>query len=598
MTDFKTYAFLISGTLASPLAALDAVDLRVVGASGTAGMVETLREASGLASSSSENPRDILAQAQSDYARLVEALYAMGHYSGTVNILLDGREAARFDPFADPDPISSARIIVDPGPKFTFGRAEIAPLPATRTPTPEFQSGAPALATAVRDAADTAVSDWRQAGHAKARIAGQDVVARHDQAILDVGVGVAPGPRLTFGKPRVTTESGVRDARIRQIAGIPTGEQFDPDDVAKAESRLRRSGAFKSVTVTETDRISPDGQMEMDIAVADQKLRRLGAGAELSSVDGLTLSAFWLHRNLLGGAERFRVDAEIAQIGGDAEGIDYALSFSFEKPAVYGPDTHFNAGLSFSYEDEPDYISRKAALTFGVSREFNDHLTGELGLGVSYSEVTDRFQSGRDQTRELLLFSLPGALTYDRRDDALDTTQGFYVKAGFEPFYESLKGLPGLSTTLDARGFYSPEALGGATLAARLQLGSVMGPDAEDAPPDLLFYSGGGGTVRGHPYQSLDADYGDVSLGGRSFAALSAEARVPLGEQLGVVAFADAGLVSSGSYWNDTSNWHAGAGLGVRYKTPIGPIRLDLAAPVAGDTGDGIQIYVGIGQAF
>lgn len=602
MKRIRVIGLIATAMLASPVGALDDVRFRIVGASDAPELVDALRAASGLNDLSSDNPRDVLARAQGDYTRLVEALYAQGHYSSTINILLDGREAARFDPFAEPSAFSRAEIIVDPGPKFTFGRTDIAPPPPNATPTPEFQTGMPARATAARDAVETAVEDWRQAGHAKAEVTGQDIVVRHDTSRLDVGVRIAPGPVLRFGETRVTTESGVRDPRIRQIAGIPTGDRFDPDDVEKAASRLRRSGAFKSVTVTETDRITPDGRMEMDIAVADQKLRRLGAGAELSSVDGLTLSAFWLHRNLLGGAERFRIEAEIGQIGtnadGDVEGIDYELSFSFDKPAVYGPDTHFNAGLAFSYLDEPDYVSRKAALTLGVSREINDTLTAELGLGVSYSEVTDRFRDGRSTTRELLLFSLPAALTYDTRDNPLDTERGVYARAELEPFYESLQGLPGARFTLDSRAFFTPELLRGTTLAGRLQLGSLIGPDAEDAPPDVLFYSGGGGTVRGHPFQSLDADYGDMSLGGRSFAALSAEARVPVGAQFGVVAFADMGLVGTDSFWNGTTDWHAGAGLGVRYKTPIGPIRLDIAAPVAGDTGDGVQFYVGIGQAF
>ncbi len=88
-----------------------------------------------------------------------------------------------------------------------------------------------------------------------------------------------------------------------------------------------------------------------------------------------------------------------------------------------------------------------------------------------------------------------------------------------------------------------------------------------------------------------------VPMGGASFAAVSAELRASVTSTIGVVAFYDAGFVGmTGGF--GAGEWHAGAGVGLRYDTGIGPIRLDLAVPVAGATGDGLQIYLGIGQSF
>ena len=110
--------------------------------------------------------------------------------------------------------------------------------------------------------------------------------------------------------------------------------------------------------------------------------------------------------------------------------------------------------------------------------------------------------------------------------------------------------------------------------------------------------SGGGGTVRGQPYRSLDAAYDGTDLGGRSFAGLSGELRVGVTETISVVGFYDTGFVGPDPGSFEDGNWHAGAGLGLRYDTTIGPLRLDVAGPVSGETGDGVQIYLGIGQAF
>ncbi|MDO6732411.1 autotransporter assembly complex family protein [Marinovum sp. 2_MG-2023] len=581
--------------------ALDQVDLQLVG-SDNADLTKSLNSASVLTTlekSPETLPRDVVAAAQADYAKLVEALYAQGYYSAVVNIQIDGREAATIDPFRLPAAVGNVVITVQPGRAFRLGQVQIAPLAGEDPPVPGFARDEPALATVVRDAAQGAVRDWREAGHAKAEITGQSIEARHASARLDVDVRIAPGPRLRFGDTSVDGTSTVRDARVRQIAGLPKGEVFTPKAVDKAASRLRRTGTFQSVQVEEAETPGADGQLDMEITVVDRKPRRIGGGIEYSTFGGLTLSGFWLHRNLFGGAERFRIEGEISQLGlqteGIEEGIDYELSFRLEKPAVYGPDTLFYAEAGLALLDEPDYLEKKSELAFGVSQEFNDFLTGELGIGLGYSEVTDRF-ANPETIRELLLVSLPGALTYDRRDNTLNTTSGYYLRGEVTPFVETLAGDTGAHMTFDGRGFVGLGAENRAVAAARLQLGALVGPDAVDAPPGMLFYSGGGGTVRGQPYQSLDADYDGVSLGGRAFASLSAEMRFSVTDTIGLVAFADAGFIGHDGF--DAGNSHAGAGLGLRYNTPVGPIRLDVAAPVAGETGDGVQVYIGIGQAF
>ncbi len=148
------------------------------------------------------------------------------------------------------------------------------------------------------------------------------------------------------------------------------------------------------------------------------------------------------------------------------------------------------------------------------------------------------------------------------------------------------------------RGFGEDDRL---VLAGRVQAGTILGSSVAGTPRDYLFYTGGGGSVRGQPYQSLGVQViggGTVRSGGLSFAALSGELRARIGEKLGLVAFYDAGFVSSGDLFGGADGFHAGAGIGLRYDTGIGPIRIDLAGPVAGATGDGVQLYVGIGQSF
>lgn len=606
---FRTIICILA--LVSPVRALalEQVDLRLAGLDRAPGIdsdeiTEILRDASLLRTLLADevtNPRDVLAAARSDYTRMVEALYAQGHYSVAVSIRLDGREAAQIDPFSVPEQFGRAEIVVEPGPRFSFGRAVVSPLAPGTEPPDVFRTGRTARATRVRDAAQSAVTGWREAGHAKASISGQSITARHRQAKLDVDIDIAPGPLVRFGNVIVRGDSRVRETRVRAIAGLPEpGELYMPAAVEKAASRLRRTGAFQSVQLSEGEVVAPDGRMDVEISVVDRPRRRIGGGVELTTLNGVTVSGYWLHRNILGGAESLRIDGEVAQLGGEGSGVDYSLSARFEKPAVYGPDTRFFAEGELVYLDEPDYTEERAGLSFGASREFNDYLTGELALGAGYSRVEDRYTAPPAVIeREFVIFSAPAALIYDRRDDPLDATSGYFLRLEGEPFHEAERGYGAFRLGVDARGYVSLGDTGRTVLAGRLQLGSLFGPSADDAPPSYLYYSGGGGTVRGQPYQSLDADYGGGrTFGGRTFAGLSGEVRYAVTETIGVVAFADAGYIGPESFVNGDGDWHAGAGLGVRYKTPVGPIRADIAGPIGGDTGDGVQIYIGIGQAF
>lgn len=587
--------------LAGPVAALEQLKLSVQPAPGTAAddqpLTALLKAASALYAARSDartDPQDLVSAALADYAGLLEVLYGAGHYGGVISIRIDGREAAGIPPLSPPTRIDTIEIRIDPGPPFRFGAVDIAPRAPGSTLPDNAARGARARASALREATTGAVNDWRGAGHAFAKVAAQDVTADHAKQRLSARIRLAPGPRLRFGRLQVTPGSAVRPERIRAIAGLPTGKVFSPDALETSANRLRRSGAFRSVTLAEGKQAGEGDTLNITATVVDEKPRRIGAGAELSSMEGLRLSGYWLHRNLLGGAERLRVEAEIAGIAGQSGGIDSELSARFDKPAILGPDTGLFVHGDIKDLDEKTFKSREVRIGAGMSRRFSDELTGELGVDLSYADITDDLGQ-----REFTLLSTPGSLLWDRRDDILSPTSGTFVQFEAEPFARLNGNSAGAQLIADARAYRAFGADKGAVLAGRVQLGTVIGPSIADTPPGMLFYSGGGDTVRGHPYQSLDvAQGGGVRTGGRSFAGLSGELRVGMSDKIGVVGFADAGFIAADGGFSGAGEWHAGAGVGLRYATPVGPLRLDVAAPIEGRTGDGVQIYIGIGQAF
>jgi translocation and assembly module TamA len=537
--------------------------------------------------------QDLYAAARAEYARLLGALYAAGHYSGVVSIRLDGREAAAIAPLDAPARIATVAVEVRPGRSFRLGEAAIGPLAPGAGPPDDFRPGSPAPSGSLRAAAQSAVDGWRDAGHARARIAAQTITADHADARLDARIAVAPGPVVRLGALRFSGAARMRPDRLRAIAGFPEGDRFSPATLARVADRLRRTGVFRSVALVEDEALGPGNTLAVDAQLAEELPRRFGFGAEVSSFDGLNLSAYWLHRNLFGGAERLRIEAEVEQIGARRSGTDYRLGVAFDRPATLTPDTTLNLTAEVARVDDEDQRSDIARAGLALTHRFSERLTVRGGITLAASDVADR--TGAYSFRVL---ALPIGVAWDSRDNPFDATKGVFVDAEIRPF----KGFSGTGSggrlALDARAYRS---LGTRlVLAGRLQAGAIVGSGVLNTPRDFLFYSGGGGTVRGQPYQSLGVNILriDQKTGGTHFIGASVELRARLGARLGAVAFADWGRVEVGGFFDGAGDSHAGAGIGLRYSTGLGPIRLDVAAPVSGRTGRGVQVYVGIGQAF
>jgi translocation and assembly module TamA len=586
-------------SLWTPLAPVHAAEVQITGIPTEGDLYQSLTGASLLMEQSTAetapSPQEVVAAAQADYGRLIAVLYDNGYFGPVLKITLDGKDAAGIPPVQPPRQVARAVINVTPGPLFRFDAAQIAPL-APNTNLPDgFASGQVARLGVLKETVASGIEGWRVQGHAKAALASQNLTARHQNKTISADLRLAPGPKLRFGALQVKGNRKVRSARILEIADLPEGKVFSPEDLKLSQRRLRRTGAFSSAALIEADMIGPNDTLPITAQISEAAPRRFGFGAEVSSQEGLTLSGFWLHRNLLGGAESLRLDGEVKGIGGSSGGTDYRLSARFDRPATFSADTDFYALSSIAQLDEVNYFSRQLDLEAGIKRIASQERTYTLGLGLRRAQTRDAFG-----TNQYTLLTLPLSAEFDYRDDRLDATSGYYLKAAVTPFLALSGSDNGVRTYVDGRIYRSFGSARPVTFALRGQIGSVYGPDLSKAPADYLFYSGGGGTVRGQPYQTLGVDLGGGNVvGGRSFVGLSAEARLKVSDTIGVVGFADMGYIGAEQFYDGSGEWHSGAGLGLRYGTGIGPIRLDVAVPTSGaDTGKNVQVYIGIGQSF
>ena len=205
-----------------------------------------------------------------------------------------------------------------------------------------------------------------------------------------------------------------------------------------------------------------------------------------------------------------------------------------------------------------------------------------------------------DGKRKFFTAGLRGDITFDGRNSKIEPIEGFYVRLDAAPFYELERGNTAVRFEGEARGYLALSKKGHTVIAGRVILGTLFGPPISQTPSNMLFTAGGGNSIRGFGHKSIGVELpGGSVVGGRSLTVVSLELRQRFFESYGLVLFADAGRVGSSSTPDFSKDLHIGAGIGLRYYTSLGAIRLDVATPVKTDSGqNGVSLYVGIGQAF
>lgn len=549
----------------------------------------------------------LISRARGDYQRILAALYNSGRYNGSISITLNGREAAQITPGTEIGDNVSVAITVDAGSVYGFGEAVIVdqapidvpeddavPLPSQRG----FASGEPALAGKVRLAEQLSIRAWRQLGHPKAKVKERTATAVHPDRQLNVTIRMAPGPRAQFGEIFVEGTQHMDPDFVANMTGIEPGKEFDPDDLERARERLDRLGVFNLRKIEEADIVASNGLLPLNVLVQEKKLRRIGVGATFSSIDGAGLEAFWLHRNLFGKAERLRLAAEFGGVGTSnsltVDEFDYKLGATFTKPGVFTPDIDLVFDIFAKREFNETFEETSAGGSLDFNYFYSKQITASAGVFAKFGEFDDAFGE-----RDFFYAGFKGALIYDGRDDKLEPTKGIYTQFEAQPFYETEFGNFASRFVAETRAYYSPNK-GQTVLAARAKAGSLIGSEIAETPPDILFTTGGGGSVRGYGFNNIGVrDFNGDVTGGRSLLEASIEVRQKFTETIGAVAFVDAGTVGENSYDAFSGDLKVGVGVGLRYYTGLGAIRLDVAVPLNPDDDDpSFGIYAGIGQAF
>ncbi len=486
---------------------------------------------------------------------------------------------------------------LDPGPAFLLGRvaASLAPdgprdvdlpLPAELG----LQPGERFTARKVLDAEEILLRLLGERGYPFPARAGRRVVADHATHTVDVDLAVNPGPRAAFGDTAFRGLAGSDAAHVRSLLPWKPGQPYDLRLLEAARSALYGSGLFSYVEVAPATALDPDGRLPIRVGVTERLPRTVRAGLEYTTDFGPGVKLGWDHRNLLGNGEKLGLSLTYNE-------YIQKLSGDLRKPHFLRDDQNLALHGEAGNERTDAYVLALADTSASLERRLLRQVTASLGLGYRVSRVEDKKLDTEDDFGHAYV---PAGLMGDWRDDVLDPGSG----ATF-----SVLGAPYADTLGNPNSFFKYRASGTgylglledkrAVLALRGSWGQIWGPSRDNIPADLRFYAGGGGSVRGYAYQTAGNMIDDEPVGGKSLGEVSGEIRLKVTEDFGIVPFLDGGSTYEGFLPETGEEFYWGAGLGLRYYTTVGPIRLDVGFPLnPRSSDDPFQVYGSLGQSF
>ena len=555
-------------------------------------------------------PFGLVARARADAALFAEVLGSFGYYKARIGLTIAGRplDAPALADFLDglpAEPAAAIEVTVERGPLFHLRRVALeGDVPPGSDLRLGLAPGAPATAGPVLAERERLLGALRQDGYALAKVEPPVAILREQENALDVAYPFTAGPRVDLGPIRINGLQRMNESFVRGRLQIAQGQRFDPAAIEVARQDLAWLGVFASVRMQlgmnpNAPALDREGQLPVLIDVTERQRHSVRVSAGYSTDLGAEVATSWEDRNLFGNAENLLLSASANDGGSAARAPGYVLRSVLTLPDTGARDQSLIVGLGALDQSLQAYDIRAVTADMRLERRLSTRWKVGVGLGFAQQNVTQQGVS-----RDYTLLGLPLTATYDSTDSLLNPTQGIRVAATVTPMRSvappsanfTLLQVAG-SSYLDLGAFWQEP--GRSVLAMRGLIGEAVGATQFQLPPDRRFYAGGSTTVRGYKYQSVGPQFPNHDPeGGTTVAAGSLEFRQRILEDYGAVAFIDAGQVDVGGA-PLAGAWHFGAGVGARYYTSIGPIRLDVAVPLQRlPGGDSFELYLGIGQAF
>lgn len=573
--------------------------------------LSALREGKGKA----DNATQIAARAREDEGLAVRLMKSLGYYDGTAISTIENVPGENGAAAA-----SRIRAIVSatPGELYTLGTITVQAGPTVpeglvRRELP-LKTGDPIQAARVQGAEANVSLKLPQQGYPFVKVGDRDILLDEQTHRGDYTLPVDTGPRSSFGALRTEGDAVFGLEHLNVFPRFKQGQLYDTrltDDLRQA---LVGTGLFNSVGVepVRTGQPGPDGTEQVDLMIRQNRgpARSLAGSVGFQTGQGVTAEGTFTNRN------RFPPEGALI-LGAIAGTQQQGLSATFRRQNAGRRDrtvTVIASALRANYDAFEAFTGTLSGrISYDSTPIWQKKFTYSYGFElVGTNESVFDFVENRRVRRTYGVLALPGQVLFDRSNDLLNPTKGYRLKLNLSP-ETSVQGSvrPYGRALIEATGYYP--VTDSLVIAGRARAGSIFGIARDDIAPSRRYYGGGGGSVRGYGFQRLGPlepvsslvpdDKGNIDLanlrpvGGRSLNEFSLEARYRFGD-FGIVPFIDAGNAYE-SVLPKGGDLRFGAGIGGRFYTNFGPMRVDVATPLNRRPGDPrIALYLSIGQAF
>ncbi len=536
------------------------------------------------------NAAQIDRRAREDARTLDELLRNEGYF--------DARISTSVRPEAD-------RLIVylevEPGQLYRFAQVRTPGIAAAGAKADELRDAfglkpeAPVQGDTVVAAQDKLASTIGREGFPFAKVGEPQITVDHATRTATIDVDVAPGGERRFGRIVARPNRVFDGDHAQDIARFKPGQTYDSAMVDDLRRAIIQTSLVSQVRLTPVEGQAP-GTVDLDLAMEPAPPRTIAGEIGYGTGEGARVEASWTHRNL------FPPEGALT-LRGVLGTLEQVAAVTYRRNNFHGRDRVLTAQIAATHLVRNAFEANTVSLSAGLERQtnifFQKTWTWSLGGELVATDERDVIvATGEPRRRTFFIGALPTSLNYDGSDDLLNPTKGFRLGGRVSPEVSLQGDVFGYTRAQIDASVYRP-VTPRVVLAARTRIGSILGAPRDAVAPSRRFYAGGGASVRGYGFQDIGPrDPNNDPIGGRSLAEFSLEARVKAFGNFGVVPFLDAGNIYT-STLPQFSGMRYGAGVGVRYYSNFGPIRVDVGTPINPQRGDPrVAVYVSLGQAF
>jgi len=493
-------------------------------------------------------------------------------------------------------------LAATPGPLYRFTGVTLAGVEAAGAKEPTLRdafgvkANDPVNADAIAAAEANLKTRIGEEGFPFAQVGDPEVVVDRATQTATLAMEVAPGTARRFGRITVNADNKVFDAaHVQDIARFTPGEPYETSRIDDLRRALVQTGLVSTAEVRAVPGADP-GIVDVAVRLEPAPPRTVAVELGYGTGEGARSEISWTHRNL------FPPEGAVT-LRGVAGTREQLGQITFRRNNFHARDRVLTAQLSAAHLRRDAFDAQTISLSAALERQtnifFQKTWTWSLGAELVATDERDVIAAtGVPRRRTFLIGALPTSLGYDGSDDLLNPTRGFRLSGRVSPEVSLQDSVFGYTRVQLDASKYQP-VTDAVVLAGRLRVGTILGAPRDQIAPSRRFYAGGGASVRGYSFQSIGPrDVNNDPIGGRSLAEFAIEARVKAFGNFGVVPFLDGGNIYTGGL-PDFSGLRYGAGVGVRYYSNFGPIRVDVGTPINPQRGDSrIAVYVSLGQAF